>query len=52
MRLTNLESEQELLQMESDFHKGSVKARLKSIRKTNAKKRVCKIRYWLKDHLN
>ena len=52
MRLNNLESEQELLRLNSEFHKNSVKARLNSMKKTNAKSKICKLKYWLKDHLN
>ena len=52
MRLSNLETEEELLRLESNYQQKSLKERLIRIKKRKAKNKLCKLRFWLKDHIN
>ena len=52
MRRYKLETEEELLQLQSDFRQRTLKDRINRVRKRKVKNKICKLRLWLKDHLN
>ena len=52
MGLSNLKKEIEVIRLENDWHRGNVLYRAKSINKKKYKKRVKRIKNWLKSHLN
>jgi hypothetical protein len=52
MKRLNLETEEELLALESNWRRLNVKDRAKSIRKNKCKRRIKKIKKWLKNHIN
>jgi hypothetical protein len=52
MKLTNLETELEIIEMNTNWHRENVKERAKIIRKVKCKRRKKRILKWLKRHLN